>query len=230
MESLFQLINPIYCYSLAVCLFIVFIICIKYYCRFKDISFLLTGLISFGLFYDTLVTGLGYMLEPYPWFYSAGIMRHVFHTLTPLIIIIVLKAFNDCGKLLHKRYLYIAVGLAIFFSVGAIISIFTSPVNLIDYGGVLRHSIDKENAFFLSSLILKSLSYGTLIPMTAGSIVTIKYQKDYNMLISTIGMLAFTIVAVIFDAKLIFLTSFLGELILVTFFFKYSYNRYKNQH
>lgn len=227
MLELFQLINPTYCYILFGFFIAVGVFSLIYYKKSKDAIFLFNGLISFGLSYDTIITGLGYHLEDVPGFYWIGIFRHVFHALTPLILVIVLLAFRDCGKLLHKNYTKLAWALVFCLSGGAIVAIFTSPVNLIDYGGVLRHSIDKDNAFFLSSFILKFLSYGTLIPMTAGAIVTIRHKKDYNMLISTVGMLGFTLVGVIFDTKLIFLTSFLGEAILVLFYFRYAYEKFR---
>lgn len=229
MLELFEKINPLYCYLLFLVLATVGIYSMVYYKKTKDSTFLLNGLISFGLSYDTIITGLGYYLQDFSHFYIVGIFRHVFHALTPLVAVIVLNAFRDCGKLLHKNYQIILWTLVFLLSGGAIVAIFTSPVDLIDYGGVLRHSIDKENAFFLSSMILKSLSYGTLLPMIAGSIVTIKYQKDYNMLISTVGMLVFTLVGVIFDPKLIFLSSFMGEAILVLFYFRYAYLRSKKE-
>ncbi len=229
MLEIFEIINPIYCYLLALFLITVGIFSLVYYQKSKNSIFLYNGLISFGLFYDTLITGLGYHLQELPYFFYVGIFRHVFHALTPLIMVIVLHAFQDCGKLLHKNY-RVAVWIFVFaISGGAIIAIFTSPVELIDYAGVLRHSIDKDNAFFLSSMILKSLSYGTLIPMTAGAYITIRYKKDYNMLISTLGMLGFTLVGVIFDPSLIFLTSFVGEAILVLFYFRYALVQYQSK-
>lgn len=227
MLELFEQINPTYCYILFVFLFTVGIFSLVYYKKSKDSTFLFNGLISFGLSYDTIITGLGYYLAGVSGFYWIGIFRHVFHALTPLIMVIVLNAFRDCGKLLHKNYEKLVWGIVFLLSGGAVVAIFTSPVDIIDYGGVLRHSIDKDNAFFLSSFILKFLSYGTLIPMTAGAIVTICEKKDYNMLISTLGMLAFTLVGVIFDTKLIFLSSFLGEAILVLFYFRYAYKKYQ---
>lgn len=227
MLELFEKINPTYCYLLFLFLCAVGVFSLIYYKKSKDTIFLLNALISFGLSYDTIITGLGYHLQHLSGFYWIGIFRHVFHALTPLIMVIVLHAFRDCGKLLHKNYDKLVWCLVILLSGGAIVAIFTSPVDIIDYGGVLRHSIDKENAFFLSSMILKSLSYGTLVPMTAGAIVTIVYKKDYNMLISTIGMLAFTLVGVIFDTSLIFLSSFLGEAILVLFYFRYAFQKFQ---
>lgn len=227
MLELFERINPTYCYILFAFLLSVGVISLVYYKKSKDSTFLFNGLISFGLSYDTLITGLGYHLVDLSGFYWIGIFRHVFHALTPLIMVIVLNAFRDCGKLLHENYTKLVWILVFLLSGGAIVAIFTSPVDIIDYGGVLRHSIDKDNAFFLSSFILKFLSYGTLIPMTAGAMVTISCQKDYNMLISTLGMLIFTLVGVIFDTKLIFLSSFLGEAILVLFYFRYAYEKFK---
>ncbi|MFI3253386.1 MAG: hypothetical protein R3Y63_03480 [Eubacteriales bacterium] len=228
MLKLFEQINPTYCYLLFAFLLSVGIFSLIYYKKSKDSIFLFNGLISFGLCYDTIITGLGYHLVNVSGFYWIGIFRHVFHALTPLIMMIVLNAFRDCGKLLHKNYTKLVWVLVFFLSGGAIVAIFTSPVDLIDYGGVIRHSIDKDNAFFLSRFILKFLSYGTLIPMSAGAIVTIRYKKDYNMLISTLGMLGFTLVGVIFDPKLIFLSSFLGEAILVFFYFRYAYQKFQD--
>lgn len=227
--QLFETINPTYCYVLFAILITISVASLLRYKATRNTTFLYNGLISFGLCYDTLITGLGYQLQSFAGFYWIGIFRHVFHALTPLIIIIVLNAFQDCGKFREKKYSIIAWIVVCCLSGGAIIAIFTSPVALIDYGGVLRHSIDKDNAFFLSSLILKSLSYGTLIPMSAGAYITIKCQKDYNMLISTVGMLGFTIVGVVFDPKLIFLSSFLGEVILVTFYYRYACNQSKEK-
>ncbi|MFI3228693.1 MAG: hypothetical protein R3Y23_00825 [Bacillota bacterium] len=227
MESFFSTINPAYCFVLAAFLLAVFAISLVYFKKSKNVLFLLIGLVSFGLFYDTIITGLGYQLESFGGYYFIGMMRHVFHGfLTPLIFIFVLKVCHDCNLLLAKKYTYITYGFVVVVIIWAIVAVFTSPVDLIDYGGVIRHSIDKDNAFILSALILKFLSFGTLIPMTIGAVVSIKYKKDYNILIATVMMLAFTMVGVIIDSDLTFLTSFVGEAFLVTFFFKYAYDQH----
>lgn len=230
MVSFFESINPVYCFILGIILFFIFIANIFYFKKSKNTQFLFIGLISFGLFYDTFVTGLGYVIQDLSAFYIIGMMRHVCHgLLTPLMFILVFQIFNDCGKLLDKKYKYITYTVVAVLCVWAIVAVFTSPVNVIDYAGVIRHSIDKYNAFFMNAFILKFLSYGTLIPMGFGSYIAIKEKKDFNILIATILMLVFTFVGVIFESSLTFLTSFVGEVFLVGFFFKYSFDQYRKE-
>ncbi len=222
MLTFFEFINPYYCFVLSA--FFVGMISVSFwqFKKHKNILFLIVGLVSFGLFYDTFITGLGYQLQGASSFFVVGMLRHVCHALlTPLVLVFCLRACNNCGVFLHKGYTYGVYAVSAVLAVGAVIAIFTSPVNLIDYGGVIRHSIDKESAFFLSALVLKSLSYGMLFPMFVASFVTIKKCKDFNLLWGTIGMLLFTVIGIVFDPALIFMISFVGEALLVLFFYRY---------
>lgn len=229
MLELFEPFTPIYCYVLSVFLLIVGAFSLVYYKKSKDTTFLFNGLISFGLFYDMLITGLGYYLVDLAGFYWISIFRHVFHALTPLVMVIVLNAFRDCGKLQQKKYSKIIWSLVILLSGGAIVAAFTSPVIIVDYAGAVRLSIDKENAFFLSAWIFRSLSFGTLIPMMLGAAVTMRYKKDYNMLNATLAMSIFSGLGAMIDKELIFIFSFIGEAMLVFFYFRYAYQKYKQE-
>lgn len=223
MEKLFVIINPAYCLVLAGVMLAIGVVNFIWYKKTKDILFLLISLVCVGLFYDTFITGVGYKIQDFSAYYIIGMMRHVFHALlTPLILVYVFIVFRRYSMFRNKIFV-IGIGIIVcVISIWAIIAIFTSPVNLINYGGVIRHSIDKENAHILSSFILKGLSYGTLIPMGVGAYITIKKQHDFHLLIATISMLIFTFVGVVFDPSLIFLTSFVGEALLVLFFFLYA--------
>ncbi len=230
MVEFFEIINPTYCFVLSAFFIAMIVVSFASFKKYKNYLFLMIGLVSVGLFYDTFITGLGYQLHSSSAFYIVGMMRHVCHALlTPLVLVFCLKACNNCGVFLHKAYKYAVYAISAVLAIGAIIAIFTSPVDLIDYGGVIRHSIDKDSAFFLSALVLKSLSYGMLFPMFIASFVTIKKCKDFNLLWGTIGMLLFTIIGVIINPDLIFMISFVGEALLAFFFYYYAYKYEKKK-
>lgn len=227
MDNFIEAINPAYCFVMAGILLVMFGINVYYFVKSKNMLCIIIGVLSFGLFYDMLITGLGSTLYASSAFYPLSYIRHVLHSLiTPMLFIFVLQVFRDCGKLKHKRYTYITLGIVAFLVISGIVSIITSPTYIKAYGGVTQMSMDKTNATAFASFILNFMSFGTLIPMIAGSIVSIMYQKDYNLCIATVAMTILSGVGAALLANTMFVPSFIGEACIAIFFFKYIYDQH----
>lgn len=227
MTEFIESINPAYCYVLASILFAIMVANIVFLIKSKDKLFLIVGLVCFGLFYDMLITALGSTLQPYDCFYGLSIMRQVLHSLlTPLVFVFALQVFRDCGKLKDKKYTYITYGFVLFLVVSGIVSIFTTPVYTKAYGNVVQLSMDKDNTHMFAVIILNFMNFGTLIPMIAGAIVSIKYLKDYNILIAAAVMTVLSGIGSVWFSNTMFVPSFIGEAGIALFFFKYVYDQH----
>lgn len=228
MLEFFTLINPAYCVVMSMLVLVMGVVSFVWYSKTKDVLFALVGLVSVGLFYDMFVTGIGYQIQDLSSFYVIGMMRHVFHgLLTPLILVFVYIIFRRCEIIKHKSIDIVMALVVAIIIIWAIIAVFTSPVELVEIADVIRHSIDNDNAHFLANLIFNMLSFGTLIPMGIGAYITIKKQHDFNLLIAIIAMFGFTMIGVIIDTQLVFVTSFIGEACIVIFYFLYANKQYK---
>lgn len=228
MLEFFTLINPGYCIFMSLLMIAMGAVSLVWYKKTKDVLFLIVSLVGVGLFYDMFITGIGYAISDLSAFEAIGMMRHVFHgLLTPLILVYVYIIFRRYEMIKHKA---IDIGMAVFvvgIMVWAIVAIFTSPVEIVEIADVIRHSMDNENAHFLANLIFNMLSFGTLVPMGIGAFITIKKQRDFNLLWVIVAMFGFTIIGVIFDTDLIFVTSFIGEGCIMLFYFLYAHKQYK---
>ncbi|MFI3228833.1 MAG: hypothetical protein R3Y23_01535 [Bacillota bacterium] len=227
MDAFIESINPAYCYVFAFLLLAIFIGNLVLFVKSKDKLFIIVCLVSFGLFYDMFITALGSVLEPFDAFYGLSLMRHVFHSLlTPLLFVYALQVFRDSGKLLHKKYTIITYAFVAFVIISGIVSIFTSPVYQKTYGGVVQLSIDKSNTYLYAVIILQFMNFGSLIPMIAGSIVSIKYLKDYNIFIATAVMCVMSGLGSALFPNTMFVPSYIGEACIAFFFGKYIYDQH----
>lgn len=226
MESFIESINPTYCFVMAGIALVLCAVSAVYFVKSKNKMLLIVLAICFGLFYDMFVTGLGEVIETSDAFYGISIVRHLCHSLiTPLLFIYTLQVFRDCGKLLHKRYTFITIGIVVFLAASGVISIFTSPHYIKTTGGVVQLSMDKANTYLYAAIILNFMSFGTLIPMIACSIVALIYKKDYNILIATVLMTLLSGVGAALFSTTMFAVTYIGELGIGYFFFKYIYDQ-----
>lgn len=195
------------------------------YKKTKNMLYLLSGLVTVGLFYDALILSLGTVLPAGGLLKGLSQVRYISHgALTPLLLPICAYALNF--KKAGKSIVWVITGILIVLGSASGIVTSTAPETV----GVVRYACVKELtpgwAYTMSTAVL---AYGMVIPLIiAGIIVWIK-QKTPRLFLSGFFMFAFSALGpATGNFDLIFFISMAGEVLMVLFFFLYA--NHKEEH
>ena len=189
------------------------------YRKTGKILYLLSGLVTLGLFYDALILSLGTVLPEGALLKGLSQVRYISHgALIPLLLPISAYALNwKKGGLLVT---WIVTGILMALGIASGFATVTVPEQV----ALVRYACDASQtpgwAYTVSTSVL---AYGMVIPLVlAGIFVWIK-QKTPALFLSGFFMFAFSALGpATGNFDLIFFISMAGEVLMVLFFFIYA--------
>lgn len=188
-----------------------------------NMLYLLSGLITFGLFYDALILALGGVMTEGALLMTLSRVRFVSHgALIPLIFAICAYAL-DLKKIALKVVwiftgILVVLGIAEGFAVELVVK---NVANIVRYA-----SGDGTPGW--ADAVSSVLSYGTVIPlMIVGIIVWVK-QKTPTLFLSGFLMFLFSALGpATGNFDLIFFISMFGEVLMALYFYLYAQKKQK---
>ena len=200
---------------------VILVLALRGYARTKEILYLLTALVSFGLVYDALVQALGSSLGEGPVLTGLSRFRFVFHgALIPLLFPICAYALNFKKPWKIVVWVLTAVVIVLGIAEG-----FATQLVPEDFAGILRMKSGDATPGWAKG-VGYLLAFGTIIPVIlAGILIWIK-QKTPLLLLA--GLLMFVFAALgpaTGNMDLNFLITMFGEIFLVLFFLLYARRR-----
>ena len=143
----------------------------------KNILFLLSGILTFGLFYDAAILALGSVMQEGALLMGLSRMRYVLHgMLIPLIFALCAYALNAKGFWLKAVWVLTGVLMALGIADGCVRTIGVETV-----AGVCRYASVTAPAW--AEIVNSLLTFGTVIPlMIVGIVVWIKQKTPHLFL------------------------------------------------
>ena len=140
----------------------------------KNILFLLSGILTFGLFYDAAILALGSVMQEGALLMGLSRMRYVLHgMLIPLIFALCAYALNAKGFWLKAIWVLTSVLMALGIADGCVRTIGVETV-----AGVCRYASVTAPAW--AEIVNSLLTFGTVIPlMIVGIVVWIKQKTPH---------------------------------------------------
>lgn len=186
----------------------------------KNILFLLSGILTFGLFYDAAILALGSVMQEGALLMGLSRMRYVLHgMLIPLIFALCAYALNAKGFWLKAIWVLTSVLMALGIADGCVRTIGVETV-----AGVCRYASVTAPAW--AEIVNSLLTFGTVIPlMIVGIVVWIK-QKTPHLFLAGFLMFAFSGLGAA-CLELMFYISMYGEVLMALFFFLYALKKEK---
>lgn len=186
----------------------------------KNILFLLSGILTFGLFYDAAILALGSVMQEGALLMGLSRMRYVLHgMLIPLIFALCAYALNAKGFWLKAVWVLTGVLMALGIADGCVRTIGVETV-----AGVCRYASVTAPAW--AEIVNSLLTFGTVIPlMIVGIVVWIK-QKTPHLFLAGFLMFAFSGLGAA-CLELMFYISMYGEVLMALFFFLYALKKEK---
>ena len=186
------------------------------YAKTKNILFLLSGLLTFGLFYDAMILALGSVMQESTAFFILSKLRYILHgALIPLIFALCAYALKAKGFWLKAVW-----GLTIVLSVLGIADGCIRELTVQTVAGVCRYA-DAGTAPAFFQLINNLLTFGTVIPLMIVGIVVWVKQKTPFLFLAGFLMFAFSGLGAA-CLELMFYISMYGEILMALFFFLYA--------
>ena len=201
------------------------ILCFRGYARSKNLLFLFSGLIVFGLFYDALILSLGGVLQDGALLRGLSRLRFVCHgALIPLIFLICAYALDFKKGWLKAAWIFTGLLAALGIAEG-----FAVELSVQHVAGIVRYTSGDATPGWAQA-VSGLLSYGTVVPlMIAGVVVWIR-QKTPALFLSGFLMFLFSALGpATGNFDLIFYISMFGEVLMALFFLVYSRFREKRQ-
>lgn len=190
------------------------------YRKTKNILFLLTGILTFGLFYDAFILALGTFMTEGPLLQALSRLRYVLHgTLIPLIFPLCIHALG--GNSFWKKLVWVltCVLIALGLADGCVRSI-----GAVTVAGVCRYASVSAPAW--AEIVNSLLTFGTVIPLMIAGLVVWKKQKTPTLFLAGFLMFAFSgLGAACLD--LMFYISMYGEVLMALYFYLYALKREK---
>lgn len=187
----------------------------KKYANTKNILFLLSGLITTGLFYDAAILALGTVMADSPLLAALSRMRYVLHGgLIPLIFALCAYSLDAKGFWLKAAWVLTAVLCALGIADG-----FIRVLGVHTVAGVTRYISISAPAW--AEVVNSLLTFGTVIPLMIVGIVVWKKQKTPKLFLAGFFMYLFSALGVI-CLDLMFYISMYGELLMAAFFYLYA--------
>lgn len=201
------------------------ILCFRGYARSKNLLFLFSGLIVFGLFYDALILSLGGVLQDGALLRGLSRLRFVCHgALIPLIFLICAYALDFKKGWLKAAWIFTGLLAALGIAEG-----FAVELSVQHVAGIVRYTSGDATPGWAQA-VSGLLSYGTVVPlMIAGVVVWIR-QKTPALFLSGFLMFLFSALGpATGNFDLIFYISMFGEVLMALFFLVYSRFREKRK-
>lgn len=185
------------------------------YAKSKNILFLLSGLITTGLFYDAAILAFGTVMPDGALLATLSRMRYVLHGgLIPLIFALCAYALNAKGFWLKAVWTLTLVLCALGIADG-----FIRVLGVHTVAGVTRYISISAPAW--AEIVNSLLTFGTVIPLMIVGIVVWKKQKTPRLFLAGFLMYLFSALGVV-CMELMFYISMYGEVLMATFFYLYA--------
>ncbi len=196
------------------------ILLVIHYRKNKNLIYLLSGLICFGLTYDALVLALGSFLTEGALLMGLSRLRYVFHGgLIPLIFLICAYALDFKGFWKYAAWIFTLVLIALGVADGCI-----RTIGVTEVAGICRYASVYAPAW--AETVNSLLTFGTVIPMMIAGVFVWKKQKIPFLFLSAFLMFAFSGLGAA-CLELMFYISMYGELLMALFLFLYANKKVK---
>lgn len=185
------------------------------YAKTKNILFLLSGLLTTGLFYDAAILAFGTFMTEGPVFAALSRMRYVLHGgLIPLI-------FALCAYALNAKDFWLKAvwGLTVLLCTLGVADGFIRVLGVQTVAGVTRYVSVSAPAW--AEIVNSLLTFGTVIPLMIVGLVVWKKQKTPRLFLAGFLMYLFSALGVL-CLELMFYISMYGEVLMATFFYLYA--------
>lgn len=190
------------------------------YAKTKNILFLLSGILTFGLFYDAAILALGSVMQEGALLMGLSRMRYVLHgMLIPLIFALCAYALNAKGFWLKAVWVLTGILMALGIADGCVRTIGVETV-----AGVCRYASVTAPAW--AETVNSLLTFGTVIPLMIVGIVVWVKQKTPHLFLAGFLMFAFSGLGAA-CLELMFYISMYGEVLMALFFFLYALKKEK---
>ena len=188
------------------------------YAKTKNILFLLSGLLTTGLFYDAAVLAFGTVMGDGALLAALSRMRYVLHGgLIPLIFALCAYALNAKGFWLKAVWALTGILCGL-----GIVDGFIRVLGVETVAGVTRYVSVSAPAW--AEIVNSLLTFGTVIPLMIVGLVVWKKQKTPNLFLASFLMFAFSGLGAA-CLELMFYISMYGEVLMATFFYLYAVQR-----
>ena len=185
------------------------------YAKTKNILFLLSGLITLGLFYDALILALGSFMQEGAVLLALSRLRYVLHGgLIPLIFLICAYALNLKGVWLKIMWVFTGVLMILGIADGCV-----RTIGVENMAGICRYASVTAPAW--AEIVNSLLTFGTVIPLMIVGIVVWVKQKTPYLFLSAFLMFAFSGLGAA-CLELMFYISMYGELLMALFLYFYA--------
>lgn len=190
------------------------------YSKTKNVLFLLTGLICFGLFYDAFILALGSIMVESTLLMALSRLRYVLHgTLIPLIFPLCVYALNGTDFWKKAIWALAVILIALGFADGCVRTI--GPVTV---AGVCRYA--SVSAPVWAEIVNSLLTFGTVIPLMIVGIVVWVKQKTPTLFLAGFLMFLFSGLGAA-CLELMFYISMYGEILMALYFYLYGIKKEK---
>ena len=190
------------------------------YAKSKNIIFLLSGMICFGLTYDALALALGSFMAEGRALLAISRMRYVFHGgLIPLNFAICAYALNFKGFWKTAAWVFTGILIVLGVADGCIRQIGVETV-----AGICRYKSVYASAW--AEIVNSLLTFGTVTPMMIAGIVVWVKQKTPHLFLSAFLMFLFSGLGAA-CLELMFYISMYGELLMALFLYYYAIHKTK---
>lgn len=190
------------------------------YRKHKNLIYLLSGMICFGLTYDALALALGSFMVEGPLLMGLSRLRYVFHGgLIPLIFLICAYALDFKGFWKAAAWVFTGILVVLGIADGCI-----RTIGVTDVAGICRYASVYAPAW--AEIVNSLLTFGTVIPMMVAGVFVWKKQKTPFLFLSAFLMFAFSGLGAA-CLELMFYISMYGELLMALFLFLYANKKVK---
>ena len=190
------------------------------YAKTKNKLYLLSGLLTIGLFYDAAILALGTVMKDGALFLTLSRLRYVLHGgLIPLIYALCAYALDAKGIWLKLVWILTGVLSVLGIADGCIRTLGVEVV-----AGVTRYASVYAPAW--AEIVNSLLTFGTVIPMMIAGIVVWVKQKTPHLFLSAFLMFLFSGLGAA-CLELMFYISMYGELLMALFLYFYAQRKAK---
>lgn len=193
-------------------------LCFRQYRNTKNVLFLLSGLVTLGLFYDALILSLGTVLPLGEALKTLSQFRFVSHGgLIPLIFPICAYGLKVNKKICSIVWIFTGALMLLGIAEG-----FSTVLESKEIASVVRYTASDLTPGWASA-VSSLLSYGTVVPLMIAGIVVWKREKTPALFLSGFLMFAFSALGpATGNFDLIFFISMAGEVLMVLYFYLYA--------
>ena len=186
----------------------------------KNLIYLLSCLICFGLTYDALALALGSFMTESTLLMGLSRLRYVFHGgLIPLIFLICAYALDFKGFWKTVAWIFTGILVVLGLADGCI-----RTIGVTEVAGICRYASVYAPAW--AEIVNSLLTFGTVIPMMIAGIFVWKKQKTPFLFLSAFLMFAFSGLGAA-CLELMFYISMYGELLMALFLLLYADKKVK---